>query len=295
MTTFSFHPALPGDVNVPATLNFGEPFIPQVQKILESAGSGLMDREGEVTVSGQAVAAILMAAGLEMIRGLPKITLYGFGAETSRLGGLNLGDWRHNVVRPHRSQIEGGMPYRGITVLDGSGRGLVEFQFGEIKELLGLPVQTQVRVINVNVGQVDFSQPTEGMVEKLLATGLTTNEWASREVFYLPAGAGLAAVVQATAIHGLSESWPRTIRLAKGDDGLFHVAEVVDPQDMRQWGTAMTAKWMVDLTNQTLSRLANNLAEYGISAKAKEGVLTVTFPDGGVFNLAISSAKVEKN
>jgi hypothetical protein len=47
----------------------------------------------------------------------------------------------------------------------------------------------------------------------------------------------------ATAIYGLSEVWPRTIRLNRRSDGSFHVDEIVDPQSMRQFGVGLVAKW----------------------------------------------------
>ena len=47
---------------------------------------------------------------------------------------------------------------------------------------------------------------------------------------------------QAISIHGISEDWPRTIRLNKGSDNEFHVEEIVDVQSMRQWAVGLAAK-----------------------------------------------------
>lgn len=287
MATYSFHPALKGDVNVPATLDFGNPFVPQVQKILESAGAGLMGREGEVTVSGQAVAAILMAAGLEMVRGLPLLTLYNIGQQVERVGVLDLSDYRHNQVRSRRGEIPDGEAFAGYTVLDGSGRGMTPAQIGELAIILGTD-PGEIRVLDANVGQVDWTNPTVGMVDRLLATDLTKADWARRRVSYLAAGAGLAAVVQATAIHGLSESWPKTIRLAKGDDGGFHVVEVCDPQDMRQWGTQMVARWTADQTSEALKTVASAVG----FAKADGNTITFEIPGGPTVKMVATSAEV---
>lgn len=298
MATFSFHPALPADVVVPATLDFARPFVGQVQKILESAGPGLRGAS-EIVLPGQAVAAILATAGLEMVSGLPTLTLYALGQKTERVGTLNLGDYRHLTVRSRRGEIPRGAAFPGYTVLDGSGRGMLEGQLAELAEDLGVAAE-HIRVIDANVGQIDWTNPTAGMADRLIATGLATADWASRRVLYLPAGAGLAAALQAAAIHGLSESWPRTIRLSnikpggeKYEDGGFHVAELVDPQEMRVWGTALTGRWQADASAETLGQLAEELAEYGVSAEAGEGTITVAFPGGNVFRLAVTSAVQE--
>lgn len=287
MATFSFHPALKGDVNVPATLDFGKPFVPQVQKILESAGPGLMNREGEVTISGQAVAAILMVAGLEMVRGLPLLTLYSIGQQVERVGVLDLSDYRHNQVRSHRGEVPDGEAFTGYTVLDGSGRGISSAQMAELATILSTDPD-KIRVLNANVGQVDWTNPTVGMVDGLLAKSLTKADWAGRRVLYLPAGAGLAAVVQATAIHGLSESWPKTIRLAKGDDGGFHVVEVCDPQDMRQWGTQIVARWTADRTAETLAMVAEAVG----FAEVDGNTITFAIPGGPTVKISATSAEI---
>jgi len=288
--TYSFHPALPADVNVPATLDFARPFVPQIQNILEAAGPGLRNAS-EIAVSGQAVAAIVMVAGLEMVSGLPNLTLYTFGQKVERIGALALSDYRHQTVRARRSEIPQGEAYAGFTVIDGSGRGLTDVQSAELAEHLRVKPE-DLRIVNANVGQVDFTKPAEGMVEKLLGTGLTVADWASRRVLYLPAGSGLAAVIQATAIHGLSESWPRTIRLSNVgyEDKAFHVAEVVDPQDMRQWGTNLVAKMQADTTAEALEALANSFEGIeGVAASADGS--TISFEvKGQKFNLNVSSA-----
>ena len=282
MTTFSFHPGLRLGTNVPATLDFSRPFVGQVQAILESAGA--------VVVTGQAVAAILMVAGLEMVRGLPKLTLFTLGQNIERVGALDLGDYRHNTVRSRRGEIPGGKAFEGYTVVDGSGRGVTDVQFSELAEKLGVKPE-EIRVVNAGVGQIDFGDPTAGMVNKLVLTGLTVADWATRRLVYLPAGSGLVAAIQAVTMHGLGESWIPVIRLNKGEDGAFHVAEICDPQNMRQWGTAMVGRWNADQSAETLKDLAENLAEYGVGVSAEGTTLKVSFPDGVTFTLNVSSAQ----
>lgn len=287
----SFHPAFKTDTNVPATLDFASDFIPQIQKILESAGSGMINAD-EITLSGQAVAAILMLSGLEMLRGLPKMTLFKFGEKIERTGVLNTADYRHKVVRNRRGEIPQGAAFAGYTVLDGTGRGLTAIQRKELAKLLRTR-QNRIRVLDVNVGQVDFEKdPTAGMVDKLLNCGMTIADWAARKFFYLPAGSGLAAALQATTIHGLSESWPRTIRLNKLADGEFHIQEVVDPQDMRQWGAELRGSWESDQTAAVLAEIAASASI--TSVKAEGNTLVVTNFDGRTFRVAVSSVEEVK-
>lgn len=292
--TYSFNQALKAEnSNVPANLDFEQPFVPQIQKILVSAGSGLREAT-EITLSGQPVAAILMAAGLEMLIGLPNITLSVFatGGGLNRVGSLELGNWRHNVVRVQRDQVPQGEASKGYTVLDGRGQGLTEAQRDEIAEQLNIAPE-DIRVVDFNAGQVDFTDPTQGVVEKLLRCGLTVADWAARRILYLPAGSGLAAVIQATAIHGLGESWPQTIRLSNVGhaDKSFHVAEIVDPQAMRQWGVGVNAQWATDQTIAVLEALVTELEEKGISPKV-EGTQVLFEIGGKTFKLSVSSAQL---
>jgi hypothetical protein len=230
-----------------------------------------------------------MVAGLEMVSGLPNLTLYTFGQKVERVGSLALNDYRHQTVRARRNEIPQGEASAGYTVVDGSGRGLTDVQRVELAERLGVKPE-DIRIVDANVGQVDFTKPTEGMVEKLLGTGLTVADWASRRVVYLPAGSGLAAVIQATAIHGLSESWPRTIRLNKGADNAFYIEELVDPQDMRQWGTSIVAKWQADTTEAALKALESTAWWFEGLKITAEGTRVTIETHGQTFVLNVSSA-----
>lgn len=253
--TISFHPAIPADVNRPLTLNMGEPFVPQVEKFF-AEGPDL--REVAVTgFFGQAVAAVLGLPVLEMSRGLPAdFALFGFGAEIKQLGSLDLGGYRHNAVRPRRSEVPDGEEFSGYTVLDGAGRkdpatgvGMTAAQLSELAQILDCKVG-DIRVLDVSVGHVDCAAPEKGdpkreedLAGTLIKSGLTKADWVSGRLIFLPPGLGPLAAVMATAIYGLSEVWPKTIRLVGRPDRSFAVAEVVDPQPLRQFGIHLAAKW----------------------------------------------------
>lgn len=254
MTTISMYPTVPADSIRPLALEFPLPFTDQVKAWFEGAGD--LSKSQVVGLPGQAVAAVLTLPILEMACGLPEtVSLVGFGADAKVVGSINLRDYRHNYVRPHRAEQPDGVAHKGYTVLDGAGRGLTPVQYQELHELLntgpmGSGGEGEIRVINVSVGQVDMAHPEAGdpkkvedLVGTLLATGLTKADWVSQRVLFLPPGLGQLAAVIATAIYGLSEVWPRTIRLNRGADSEFHVAEVVDPQALRQYGVTLAAKW----------------------------------------------------
>lgn len=269
--SFSCHPAISATVNFPLTLNMANAFVPQVTEFFQNCG----DLRGfsSYGLPGQGVAAILTLPVLEMACGFPVTPIYDIG-QKKVVGGLNLGEFRHSVVRPRRAELTRTEAYAGYTVIDGAGRGLTPLQREELEGILS---STDIRVVAAPTGQMDFGDPTKGIVETLLATGLSFDDWTSGRVVYLPPGMGLAAVVQATAIYGLSEAWPRTLRLNKREaDGQFHLDEIVDPQALRQFGVSLAAAWRDAEPTVTLSgavsedfrRLLTELAEaHGVTIR----------------------------
>ncbi len=222
-------------------LDMGAPFVPQVQQYLR----GLGDARGfdKVALVGQAVAAILLLPALEMLGGLPTVVFKGFGPDAPQVE-IDLSTFRHQEVRARRAELQHGEAFTGYTVLDGSGRGLTPIQLTELAAQLGCE-EPEIRTLNVQAGakgQVDLTSAegaTAGMADLLVNLGLTVEDWTSGRVLFLPGGAGIVGALQATAIHGISESWPRTIRLAADTDKVFHVAEVVDAQAQRQWAVGL--------------------------------------------------------
>lgn len=241
--TYSMHPAVTGaitgtDTTVNAlNLDMAKPFVEQVTTFLKKAGD--ISGYGSFMLPGQGVAAILSLPVLEMSVGFPTTPVYDV-AKKAVVGELALGNYRHEVVRPERAKLTSGEAYAGYTVIDGAGRGMTPVQLDELKKLIG---SEDIRVLAAPLGQLDFTDPTKGVVETLLATGINFETLTSGRVLYLPAGMGLGAVVQATAIYGLSEAWPKVIRLNRNADGSFGVAEICDPQALRQFGVQLAAGW----------------------------------------------------
>ncbi|MDQ3009047.1 MAG: hypothetical protein M3Q81_05690 [bacterium] len=282
MSKISFNARVQLEVNIPSALDFNQDFTPQVKSQIVAAGQSLLTAT-EVAVSDQAVAAMLMLPAIEMISGLPAITLYGFGSDRAveQRGTLALSDWRHNTVRPQRANRPEGETFPGFTVIDGGGRTTPE-QIAQLAVLLDTPPDN-IRVVAVPVGQIDTDASTKGIVEDLLAAPLTRGDWEANRLLYMPPGFGLAATLQGTAIYGLSETWPRTIRVAKGDDSQFNVAEVVIPQDMRQWATQLRVQLQSSRESELLTTVAGEL---GFTVEGN--LLRVTTPSGS-YVMSISS------
>lgn len=241
--TYSMHPAVTALVTgtdtttVVLNLDMNAPFTQQVTTFFQKAGD--LSGYGSFMLPGQGTAAILSLPVLEMSVGLPTTPCYDIG-QKKVVGELALGEYRHGVVRSRRSELAQGGAYAGYTVIDGGGRGLTPVQAEELKKLLNTD---DICVLSAPLGQIDFSDPTKGVVESILSTGVTFETLTSGRVLYLPPGMGLAAIVQATAIYGLGEVWPQTIRLVSGADKVFHVAEICDPQALRQFGVTLGASW----------------------------------------------------
>lgn len=227
------------------SLDFSQPFIPQIQAYIEALGN---DARGVTNVAlvGQGVAAILVLPALEMLGSLPSIGLIPFGKKEV-VDWVAGADFRHNEVRSRRKELSHGETFAGFTVLDGSGRGLTSLQLTELAAQLGVE-EIAIRVVNIQAGtrgQVDLTSAesaTAGMADLLVQTGLTVEDWTSGRIMFLPGGAGIVGALQALAIHGISEAWPKVIRLNADADKVFRVAEIVDPQALRQWAVGLAAR-----------------------------------------------------
>lgn len=247
MAIFSMHPAVDtsadGGVLSPMSLDFNLPFEGQVLSFFR--GMGDLRRFDAFVLPGQAVAGILTLPLLEMAAGMPVIVNFGYRDRVEIIKCLALGDYRRNVVRPRRVELPSPKDvatFDGYTVLDGGGRGMTPMQLEELAEKLGCGAG-DIRVLDLNTGHVDMTNPTEGMVDKVIATGVSRADLTSGCVLYLPAGNGLVAALQATTIYGLSEVWPRTIRLIRRDDWSFGVGEIIDIQALRKIGEQIGAQW----------------------------------------------------
>ena len=242
MGTISFHHAIT-DTTIVNVLNLdfesSQSIDLQVVKHYSALGD-IRKNADEVALTGQPLAAIFQAALMELSIGLPNITLFGFGRDTSRLGAFDLADFRHNQVRARRKELPQESDFNGITILDGAGRGFPNHQCQEIASSMATP--TEVRILDISMGQVDPAAPEKGVVDKIIKSGVSVQDFTEQRVIFNPPGFSPLAVVMAVAIHGLSETWAQTMQLAKAHT-TFHVVAVIDVQNLRQQGRRIYAEW----------------------------------------------------
>lgn len=235
-------PTYQDDLCAPLDINYELPFTPQVLEHISSLGD--LRRFDEFVLPRQAVAACLVLPLLEMSVGMPTVTCYGFDSEHKAViyGNVSLSNYRYNVVRPRRIELMQKKALDGYAVLDGSGRGLTWSQHGQLAELLGCQI-TDICILGMNAGYVNMHGPTEGLVERVINACVTLGDLTAGRVLFLPPGHGLVAALQATTICGLSEVWPRVIRLGRTGPGAYAVKEVVDPHSLRERGMGLAAQW----------------------------------------------------
>lgn len=236
--------SLDGASPTPLNLNMGAPFAPQVQAYIESLGESARG-VSHLAIVGQAVAAGLVLPAMEMLGGLPSVALLPMG-QKEPAGWLPTADFRHNTCRAMRE--EAGPVPAGYTVIDGGGRGLTPAQLEELAALLGCEVG-EIHVSSTNPGQVNIADlggqagvdVALGIKSALQVAGFPVAECDTSRLLFVPAGAGIVGLVQALALHGFTGAWPRTVRLAGTPATGFKVAEVTDPQAMRQWAVQFAA------------------------------------------------------
>lgn len=124
------------------------------------------------------------------------------------------------------------------------------------------------------MGHVDFTDPTRGMVERLIGAGLNPLDVMYNRTVYLPPGNGLVAAIQATTIYGLTEVWPQTIRINRRANGSFGIDEIVDPQALRQVGVRIGASWRARETpvlvpRELFNRLISQCGDSQIAAELR--------------------------
>lgn len=230
----------------PINLDFNRPFEGQIKAYFE----GLGDPRGytHVALVGQATAAGLALPALEMLGGLPRLALVPFQSREVA-GWLDSRTFRHDVCRAmRRTEDTNKTEPAGYTVIDGTGRGLTQEQ---LKELAQYGIN-DIRVFSTNPGQVDIGdlagdagvKVAEGIRDAMVSAGYPINEPAggATRLLFLPHGAGIVGTVQALALHGFTGAWPRTIRIAGNPAEGFHVREIVNPQDMRQWAIGLASR-----------------------------------------------------
>ncbi len=266
--------SIPEATELILSLDFSQSFTDQVKDWVTKNIFNLKSCE-EIGLVGQSAAAIMMLPAIEMIAGLPKVATYQPG-QSEVLAWVDTAEYRHKIVRSRRTEIPEGDAFSGITVLDGGGRGLTAKQSAQIARHFVVS-ESQIQVLNLGMGQVDMTNPTAGMADKVINCGITTGDVLHPErMIYVPAGAGLVGSLMALTIYGLTESWPQTLRLNKEGEE-FVVAEILQPQDMRQYGVAVAEEFRKGNAPVSISRdLYNRLCQAVVNTELYQELKNLT-------------------
>jgi hypothetical protein len=121
------------------------------------------------------------------------------------------------------------------------------------------------------MGNIDPSNPSTGIVDKLLSLPITLEDWEGGKIIYNPATFGPLSAIQSSAIYALSGKWPFVVRLVdKGAEG-FHVKEILDIQSFRKIGKKLAEEWSNKLAPVMLQRnLLNEILESNDIEEIKE-------------------------
>ena len=115
------------------------------------------------------------------------------------------------------------------------GHPLADVAETELEALIGPYDTCVVRV------QLDLEAPlAEQVTAAIDAAGISSETWQTRGIVLNLPGVSLAAAIAVTEIAGRTGTQPRVIQLSRAEDGVFHVAEIVDLMKVR--GAARAAR-----------------------------------------------------
>jgi len=93
----------------------------------------------------------------------------------------------------------------------------------ELGERIGEFETVMVRV------QLDVLEPlAEQVANAITAAGVSSEAWQTRGVVVALPGMSVAAALIVSEVHGRTGSFPRVVHLVRGEDGVFHLGEVID-------------------------------------------------------------------
>jgi len=91
----------------------------------------------------------------------------------------------------------------------------------------------EFETITVRV-QLDVLEPlAEQVANAITAAGVSSEAWQTRGVVVALPGMSAAAALVVAEVHGRTGSFPRVVHLVRGEDGIFHLGEVIDLMTIR--------------------------------------------------------------
>lgn len=110
-----------------------------------------------------------------------------------------------------------------MTVLLNFGHPLAPEAAAELADVIGEFDPTSVRV------QLDMTTPLAEQVRAIVdGVGFSSEDWQTKSIVVALPGASVAAALVLAELHGLTGAFPRIVSLTRAEDGVFHLAEVID-------------------------------------------------------------------
>lgn len=99
----------------------------------------------------------------------------------------------------------------------------------EIRYSIGEDLEVQPIAVDL-----DLQSPLVPQVEAILAQcELSSDQWQTESILINPPGMANCATILVAAIHGRMGHFPAILRMVQRDDRKFHLAEIIDLQDVR--------------------------------------------------------------
>lgn len=88
---------------------------------------------------------------------------------------------------------------------------------------------------------LDMESPLAPQLSAIVdAMGISPETFQTHRLVVVLPGASVAAAIILAEVHARSGNWPMTLHLSRGEDGVFHVGELIDLQLVRN--TARTTR-----------------------------------------------------
>ena len=87
---------------------------------------------------------------------------------------------------------------------------------------------------NAPMAVIELVEPlAEQVTNAITAAGVSSEAWQTRGVVVALPGMSAAAALVVAEVHGRTGSFPRVVHLVRGEDGIFHLGEVIDLMTIR--------------------------------------------------------------
>ncbi|MEM6772867.1 MAG: CRISPR-associated protein Csx15 [Bacteroidota bacterium] len=245
--------------NMPLTLDLQAPLTNQVTnhlaRLVDSAPTTI------IPVGQPTAGAIMLAACHRLLKDDSlKMGFFEFGTN-KYLGDFPLLQWRNDVVRKRRSELDSSAPSERWVVLDCLGKGVTDEQLSTIERQLGV-FEIQSFMPGYHLGAFeDLRKQADEIVDTIISE-VNHAYLHGQRVAIIPPGSSQVSALIATALYGLTEIWPTLIHRPRTNEG-FVVKEIIDLQLVRQEADKLLAGEIIATSKENTAATVEFLTELG--------------------------------